>query len=36
MLNIYEFPAEAASPTDDGYPKAFRVDYVRGYRTMGR
>ena len=33
MLGIYEFPRDGdveAAPSD--YPKAFVVDYVRGYR----
>jgi beta-glucanase (GH16 family) len=33
MLGIYEFPAEEGSePSTSDYPKAFVVDYVRGYR----
>jgi hypothetical protein len=34
MLNIYEFPAEAAE--GGSYPKEFVVDYVRGYRPLSR
>jgi hypothetical protein len=30
MLGIYEFPESAERPAD-AYPKAFEVDYVRGY-----
>jgi hypothetical protein len=33
MLGIYEFPAEGGDASDD-YPKAFVVDYVRGYRLV--
>ena len=34
MLGIYEFPPDAGAEPDppDAYPKAFVVDYVRGYR----
>jgi Glycosyl hydrolases family 16 len=33
MLGIYEFPPENdAAPGAGSYPKAFVVDYVRGYR----
>ena len=33
MLGIYEFPLEDERETrTSGYPKAFVVDYVRGYR----
>jgi Glycosyl hydrolases family 16 len=33
MLNIYEFPGDSDDhPSGSGYPKAFTVDYVRGYR----
>jgi beta-glucanase (GH16 family) len=34
MLGIYEFPPEAGveQPPSAAYPKAFVVDYVRGYR----
>jgi hypothetical protein len=33
MLGIYEFPTgEGPEPRTSGYPKAFAVDYVRGYR----
>ena len=36
MLGIYEFPDETLSQTGPGgYPKAFIVDYVRGYRAVG-
>jgi Glycosyl hydrolases family 16 len=33
MLGIYELPAEDGEPARDEYPKAFVVDYVRGYRA---
>jgi hypothetical protein len=32
MLSFYEFPAESADERLGGYPKAFDVDWVRGYR----
>jgi hypothetical protein len=32
MLGIYEFPPEGNARDPAGYPKSFRVDYVRGYR----
>ena len=32
MLSIYEFPAERSNDSVASYPKAFTVDYVRGYR----
>jgi len=32
MLGIYEFPPDAGAPRATGYPKAFVVDYERGYR----
>ena len=32
MLSIYEFPAERSDDSLASYPKAFTVDYVRGYR----
>jgi len=33
MLGIYEFPPDdGAAPEPETYPKAFVVDYVRGYR----
>ncbi len=32
MLGIYEFPADAAGPTE--YPKQFTVDYVRCHRRV--
>ena len=32
MLGVYEFPGDASRATD--YPKAFTVDYVRGYRRV--
>ena len=32
MLSIYEFPAERSDDSVASYPKAFTVDYVRGYR----
>jgi beta-glucanase (GH16 family) len=33
MLGIYEFPpVEGSEPSTGVYPKAFNVDYVRGYR----
>ena len=32
MLGIYEFPATEPAQTAGAYPKAFVVDYVRGYR----
>jgi Glycosyl hydrolases family 16 len=32
MLSIYEFPGEASTTA---YPKAFTIDYVRGYRRPG-
>jgi hypothetical protein len=32
MLGIYEFPPANRVERTDGYPKAFVVDYVRGYR----
>ena len=36
MLGIYEFPDETLQDTGAGsYPKAFVVDYVRGYRPIG-
>ncbi len=35
MLNIYDIPTpEAVVPAGD-FPKAFRIDYVRGYRREG-
>lgn len=34
MLGIYEFPGDARSEPSSGYPKAFVVDYVRGYRPL--
>ena len=35
MLGIYEFPGETLQDTGPGsYPKAFVVDYVRGYRPV--
>jgi Glycosyl hydrolases family 16 len=35
MLSIYEFPPEDAHEPAGAYPKAFVVDYVRGYRLVG-
>jgi Glycosyl hydrolases family 16 len=36
MLSIYEFPPDrAARSSSSSYPKAFTVDYVRGYRRLG-
>lgn len=36
MLSFYEFPGEAeCERTAADYPKAFVVDYVRGYRLAG-
>jgi hypothetical protein len=35
MLDIYEFDAPA-KPRNDDYPKVFEVDFVRGYRHLGR
>ena len=32
MLSIYEFPAGGSDDGVASYPKAFTVDYVRGYR----
>jgi hypothetical protein len=32
MLSIYEFPPNGGAERSAGYPKAFVVDYVRGYR----
>jgi Glycosyl hydrolases family 16 len=32
MLGIYELPADGDDDRTSGYPKAFVVDYVRGYR----
>jgi hypothetical protein len=32
MLGIYEFPPADGAARADGYPKAFVVDDVRGYR----
>jgi len=32
MLGIYDFPPETGDQDNGGYPKAFTVDYVRGYR----
>ena len=35
ILGIYEFPPEdGAAPEPETYPKAFVVDYVRGYRLV--
>ena len=34
MLGIYEFPAEPPMAEGGGYPKAFVIDYVRGYRLL--
>jgi hypothetical protein len=35
MLGIYEFPPEEGQePTTSAYPKAFVVDFVRGYRLV--
>lgn len=34
MLGIYEFPDAARPEPPSGYPKAFVVDYVRGYRPL--
>lgn len=34
MLSLYEFPAGGEAP--GRYPKAFVVDYVRGWRRTGR
>jgi hypothetical protein len=38
MLGIYEFPPEddAAELVPAAYPKAFVIDYVRGYRAADR
>jgi hypothetical protein len=33
ILSLYEFPAERGDSAGD-YPKAFVVDYVRGYRLV--
>jgi beta-glucanase (GH16 family) len=37
MLSVYEFPPpdDVAEPSSAAYPKAFVVDYVRGYRLAG-
>ena len=35
MLSLYEFPAENDPRLADEYPKAFEVDWVRGYRPAG-
>jgi beta-glucanase (GH16 family) len=34
MLSLYEFPADAGAEADERgrYPKAFEVDWVRGFR----
>jgi beta-glucanase (GH16 family) len=32
MLNIYEFAADETARDPGGYPKAFEVDWVRGWR----
>jgi hypothetical protein len=35
MLGIYEFPPQEGRDEAPGdYPKAFVVDYVRGYRLV--
>jgi hypothetical protein len=35
MLGIYEFPPAGGAEETRPYPKAFVVDYVRGYRLAG-
>jgi hypothetical protein len=32
MLGIYEFPGDTSTRDPDAYPKAFVIDYVRGYK----
>jgi len=34
MLGVYEFPADGDDDRTSGYPKAFVVDYVRGFRWI--
>jgi beta-glucanase (GH16 family) len=36
MLSVYEFPPTGDEPPGRTYPKAFVVDYVRGYSLTGR
>jgi hypothetical protein len=35
MLGIYELPAPDGDEQPTSFPKAFVVDYVRGYRLSG-
>jgi beta-glucanase (GH16 family) len=36
MLGIYEFRGDTSGSPAGEYPKLFTVDYVRGYRSVGR
>ena len=36
MLSIYDFPESGAAADPSGYPKAFVVDHVRGFRLAER